>query len=152
MDLYAIATAIAGQFAGMSVTSGTETMSLASAPTPDLPDAITKGPVILVFPPEGELSIGVSALNQDVYDFPVRWLRDPLNYPARSRWVWAWQTAMRYKVEANMDLGLAYVAWAKAVATRAGVDIGEYNGVAKYDLVEYIIRVRINEVATALAP
>lgn len=149
MNLKATADAIAGRFTGVTATVGTTTESLTMA-TASLPNAAGKGPALLVFHPRGVLDVGVSRIRNDMLDFPVRLLRDPLNYPTRSDWLYAWYDALRDRVEADMDLGLAYVAWAQPISSEVEVDGFEYAEVS-YDLIEFIVRVRFDEVVTTLA-
>jgi len=146
MDLKAIADALAAQFVG--VTANGE--ALTAPPTASLPNAINAGPVLLVYHPTGVLEIGVSRLRYDEYDFPVRLLRDPTDVPTRSDLLYAWHNAMRDVVEANMDLGLSYVAWARPVSSRVDLDGEEYAKVT-FDVVELIVRVHVYEVVTTVA-
>ena len=97
MNSLAIADAIAACFAG--ITADGEALSI--GPTARLPNAITKGPALLVYPPTGDLGIGLSRRREDTLTFPVRLLRDPLDVPARSAALYAWYDAVRDKVEAN---------------------------------------------------
>jgi hypothetical protein len=103
-----------------------------------------------VFHPTGVLDVGVSKLRLDMLDFPVRFFRDPLNYPERSDWLYAWYDALRDRVEADIDLSLSYVAWARPVETTVELDGGKY-GDNRYDLIEFIVRVRFNEVVSTLS-
>ena len=120
-------------------------------PTASLPNSVGKGPALLVYHPTGVLEVGVSKLRRDELDFPVRFLRDPLNYPQRSDALYAWYDALRDLVEADMDLGLAYVAWARPISVEVELDGGEYAG-AQYDLIEFVVRVHFNEVVATLSP
>lgn len=151
MNTKAVADALAGRFVGVTATNGTSTESLALAPTASLPNTLEKGPALLVFHPAGVLDVVVSRLRRDELDFPVVLLRDPLDYPARSDWLYAWYDATRDRVEADMDLGLAYVAWARPISVEIELDGAEYSGV-KFDSIAYTVRVHFNEVVTTLAP
>src|SRR6185369_9790008 len=102
-----------------------------------LPNAIARGPALLVYHPDGVLEIVVSKIRRDEHDFPVRLLIDPLNTEARSDALYAWYDAMRDVVEADMDLGLSYVAWARPIASRVELDGQPYAG-SIYDVVELI--------------
>lgn len=150
MNLKATADAIAGRFTGITATVGGVTESLVSNPTASLPDNVAKGPVILVYHPIGQLEVGVSRLRNDHYTFPVKLLRDPISYPARSDWLYAWHDAMRDRIEANLDLDLAYVAWAKCIGVRVAVD-GEEYAKADFDVVELAVQVLFREVVTTVS-
>lgn len=149
MNLKATADAIAARFAGVTATVDGMTEAIAIGPTASLPNEINKGPALLVFHPTGVLDIGVSKLRRDTLDFPVRFLRDPLDYPLRSDALYAWYDALRDRVEMDMDLGLAYVAWASCVATEVELDGAEYAG-ARYDLIQLTVRVRFDEVVSTV--
>ena len=148
MNSLDIADALAARFASLTATFDGATEGLEGTPTARLPNQLGKGPVILVFPPEGEL--GVTARRRaDTLVFPVRLLRDPLNMPDRVGWLYAWYDAMRDLVEAQMTLGLAYVAWAQPTGTRLEADGFTYAGVS-YDVVELEVAVRLDEVISTL--
>jgi hypothetical protein len=149
MNTKAIADAIATTFAGTTATSSGITESL-SACTATLPNSVAKGPVLLVFHPTGELDISLSRRRDDTLTFPVRLLRDPANVPQRSDFLYAWYDAIRDKVEANMDLDLAYVAWARVDAADVRLDGFTYAGVV-FDMVELTVSVRLDEVITTVA-
>lgn len=147
MNTKAVADAIAGRFTGITANG----QAIAIGPTASLPNTINRGPALLVYPPAGELAIGVSKLRQDTLTFPVRLLIDPTDVPTRSNALYAWYDAMRDRVEANMDLDLAYVAWAKPVRLRAALDGQSYAG-SPFDVVELLVEVRFNEVVTTVSP
>jgi hypothetical protein len=146
MNTRDIADALAARFVG--ITAGGE--SIAIGPTATLPNTITKGPALLVYPPTGELELGLSRRRQDVLTFPVRLLIDPLDVPTRSAALYAWYDAMRDQVEANFDLDLAYVSWAQPVSMRAELDGEEYAG-ALFDVIELLVTVRLDEVVSTVA-
>ena len=81
--------------------------------------------------------------------FTVRLLRDPLNFPERIAWLYAWYDALRDVIEAQMTLGLAYVAWAQPTSVRIEADGFTYAGVLM-DVVEMDVTVRLDEVITTL--
>ena len=144
MDLKAIADAIAGRFTGITATvnGSAEALTLCTA---SLPNTIAKGPVLLVYPPTGQLDIGTSARRDDLYSFPVMLLRDPLNVPTRTDALYAWYGAMHDRVAADMDLGLGgYVSIAEVSAVRMQID-GEEYAQALFDVVELTVLVRVNE-------
>lgn len=147
------AAAIAARFTGVTATLDGVTESFVVVPTSLLPNGIAKGPALLVFHPEGVLDVGVSRIRSDTHDFPVRFLRDPIDLPSRSDWLYVWYDALRDRVEMDMDLGLAYVAWARPVSSR--VEVGELGGFAygavTFDLIELIVRVRFDEVVPTVA-
>lgn len=150
MNLQAIADAIAARFVGVTATAGALTYSLKSTPTASLPNSIGKGPALLVFLPTGQLDMGVGRRRDDHYDFPVRLLTDPLDYPRRTDALYAWAQALRDKVEAQSTLGLSYVAWAKPIAMRLELDAIDYAGVT-FDLVELTVRVLVMETVATVA-
>lgn len=146
----AVADALAARFVGATATVGSVTEALAVTPTASLPNDLAKGPAVFVYHPSGVLDIVASRIRRDELDYPVRLLRDPLDYPARSDWLYAWYDATRDLVEANMDLGLAYVAWARLISVTVELDGGEYAG-KQFDQIEYIVRVHLNEIVTTLS-
>lgn len=153
MDVRVVADAIATRFTGATTSAGE---TFASAPTASLPNTLNKGPVCLVFHPAGVLDVGVSRLRLDVLDYPVRILMDPLSVPARSDALYRWYNATRDLVEGDIDLSLAYVAWARPVQTRVELDGFTYGMTEQltprfFDVVEYIVRVRFNEVVSTIA-
>lgn len=149
MSTQAIADAIAARFVGVTATYGGVTESQAATPTALLPNSVSASPVLLVFPPEGELAVNLRR-RADTLVFPVRLLRDPLNLPDRIGWLYAWYDAMRDQVGKSMNLGLAYVAWAEPTAVRIEADGFTYAGVLQ-DVVELEVAVRLDEVITTLA-
>jgi hypothetical protein len=146
MDLKAVADAIATRFVG--ITAGGE--PLQSAPTASLPNAITKGPVLLVYPPVGDLGMTMGRA-LDTYDFPVKLLRDPVDVPSRTDALYAWATALRPLVWQQFTLGIAGVTEAAAVAMRVELG-GEEYALSKFDVVEITVRVQVFEIATGVAP
>lgn len=149
MSTLDVAAALAARFAGLTATYDGVTESLSATPTALLPNQIGKGPVILVFPPEGELGVNLRR-RADTLTFRVRMLRDPLDHPARHGWLYAWYDAMRDQVGKSMNLGLAYVAWAEPIGVRIEADGFTYAGVLQ-DVVELEVAVRLDEVITTLA-
>ena len=151
MNTKAAADAIAARFTGVTATLNGVTESLVSAPTASLPDSVAKGPVILVYHPTARLEIGINRMRNDHYIYPVRLLRDPIGYPTRSDWLYAWHDATRDRVEGNVDLDLpAYVAYAQLVSARVELDGEEYAGV-KFDVVEYAVQVLFREVVVTVS-
>jgi hypothetical protein len=150
MNLKAIADAIAATFVGTTATVDGVTEIIAIGPTASLPNSIGKATSLLVFPPTGELEIAMGPRRRDTFDFPVRLLRDPVNYPSRTDWLYAWATAIRDKVETNYDLGLAYVAWAEAVSMAVELD-GYTYGDSECDEVLLTIRVRLDEIVATVS-
>lgn len=150
MNSKAIADAIAARFDGVSAVNGSETRTVQLA-TASMPNTIARGVYVLVFPPTAETEIGVSRMRDDEMDFVVRLLWDPLNYPTRTDWLYAWWDALRDRVEADMDLGLpAYVSWARVINMRALLDGFTYGDVIS-DMVEMTVRVHVSEVVTTVA-
>ena len=145
MNTKATAAALAARFVGVTATVGSVTESLALTPTASLPNSLAKGPALFVYHPTGSLDVGVSRIRRDEYDYPVRLLRDPLDYPARSDWLYAWHDALRDVIRDGDTLGLAYVSWANVIAARIALDEGEYAGVT-YDLVEFTVRVHFGDI------
>jgi hypothetical protein len=150
MNSKSVADGIAARFVGVTATVSGVSKAIALGPTASLPNEISKGPALLVYPPRGVLDIGESKLRKDMLDFPVRLLTDPLNYPQRSDALYAWYDALRDRVEMNMDLDLAYVAWAQPISARLELDGEQYAGV-EYDVIEFIVRVRFNEVVSSVS-
>jgi hypothetical protein len=147
VNLYAIASAIATTFGTVTATNGAETETATA--TADLPDQVSKL-ALLVYPPAGPLSIGVSQRRDDLYTFPVRLLRDPLSIPARTQWLYAWFDAIHDKIATtHIALGLSYVSEAEPVSMRADIDGEKYSSVdgtfADFDVVELMVEVRVNE-------
>ena len=149
MNAKATADAIAALFTNVTATVGTTTESLTAA-TASLPNTIAKGPILLVYHPTGVLEVGVSKIRADELDFPVRILRDPTDYPTRSDWLYAWYNATRDVIEADLDLGLAYVAWASPISTRIELD-GQSYAKVPFDVVEFIVRVHYYEIVTTVS-
>jgi hypothetical protein len=155
MDLKATADALAGRFTGITATVGSTTESLELC-TARLPNAIGKGPVLLVYPPTGLLHLGTSRRREDTWDYLVKLLRDPVDMPERTDWLYAWANAMRDRVEANYDLDLAYVAWAGMEGeARLQIDGEQYSQIggafAPFDVVEMTARVRFDEIVVTVA-
>jgi len=148
MNTKSIADAIALTFAGTTATSGGVTESLVLC-TATLPNSLAKGPALLVFHPAGELGLALSRRRTDTLTFPVRLLRDPMNVPQRSDFLYAWYDAIRDKVEANFDPDLAYVAWASVTAATVELDGFTYAGVL-FDMVELTVTVRLDEVVSSV--
>jgi hypothetical protein len=153
MDLQVVADAIAARFVAITAANGSDTETVTG--TADLPDQVSKL-ALLVYPPTGTLEIGLSRSREDTLDFPVRLLRDPpANVPGRSQWLYSWVNALRDRVEMDMDLGLAYVAWAKPISLRMEIDGQQYSSVdgtfAQFDVVELIVQVRFQEIVLTVA-
>lgn len=148
MDLQAIANAIATTVG--SITANSET-AVCSA---DLPNSIEKL-ALLVYPPVGDLEIGIARMRNDHYAFPVRLLRDPVDMPGRTRALYAWATVLRDSVEKNIDLDLAYVARASAMTMRIEIEGQEYASISGsrdlFDVVELIVDVYVREVVTTVS-
>jgi hypothetical protein len=149
MNSKTVADAIAGRFIGVTATNGGVTEGFAVAPTASLPNSLARGPALFVYHPTGVLDVGVSKLRLDMLDYTARFLRDPMDYPARSDWLYAWYDALRDRVEMDIDLSLSYVAWARPVEAKIELDGWDYAKVT-YDLIELIVRVRFNEVVTTI--
>ena len=144
MNNKAIADALAARYTGITASSGTETQTLALC-TARLPNTLPAGNALLVYPPTGEYTIGVSAIRQGTVGFFVRLLRDPVDVPIRTDWLYAWDNAMRDRVEGNVDLDLpTYVAEAEVVGFRLELD-GQKYGTGIYDVVEHEVSVTIYE-------
>ena len=146
MNSKAIADAIATRFVGITANG----QGLAVGPTASLPNAIAKGPALLVFPPTGVLEIGAMKQRNDEYDFAVRLLNDPLNYPERTDALYAWFDAMRDRVEGQLRLGLDYVLRAEAIRSRCLLDVDDWYG-TQFDMVELVVRVKLFEIVTGVA-
>lgn len=148
MNLQTIATAIATTFGTVTATSVTGETESATA-TADLPNSIAKGPVLLVFPPEAaDLSLVMGVRYDDHYLFTVRLLRDPLDTTPRTRWLYAWATALRPRVQTNIDLDVAGVVETQATRMRVELDGESYAGTT-FDVVEIPVDVHVLENTTA---
>lgn len=148
MSTKAIADAIAARFSGVTATNGAVTESIVVGPTAELPNTLSRGPALLVFPPSGDLLVNARR-RADELIFPVRLLRDPLNVPERTQWLYAWYDALRDEVEKQMTLGLSYVAWAQPTAVEMELDGYTYAGTL-FDRVEFSVVVRLDEVISTL--
>ena len=146
-SLLSIAQAIAAQYVG--ITANGESIGI--GPTALLPNVIPPRTVaLLVFPPSATLGIIPSAQRDDVYDFPVKILRDPVDVPARSTALYAWAEATRDVIYSHTSIGLGGVIFqALPQSMRMELD-GETYGDHVYDVVEYSVRVYLNEIITNL--
>jgi hypothetical protein len=94
-------------------------------------------------------------MRNDHYNFPVKLLLDPTDMPPRAPALYAWATALRDLIEADLDLGLSYVARATATAMRIEIDGEKYASVdgtyMDFDVVELNIRVLVREVVATVA-
>lgn len=153
MNLKAIADGIAARFVNVTATSGTDTQTVTA--TADMPNSVAKI-ALLVYPPSGTLNIIMGPKLDDEYDFPVRLLLDPLNYPTRSRWLLAWATALRVRVQTSWSLGIAGVLQAETISMRVELDGEKYSSVdgvfRDFDVVELVVRVHVYELATGVLP
>ena len=151
MDYQVIANAIASTYGSVTATNGSATETLTA--TADLPDQVALS-ALLVYPPEGDLSINLGPHLDDTYRFPVRLLRDPTSVPNRTRWLHSWATALRTKVQAHMTLGVSGVDKAEVVALRLAIDGIRYAsprgtpGGDLFDVVEHIVEVKVWETTT----
>lgn len=152
MNLKTIADALAARFVNVVATNGSLTETATA--TADLPNQVSKL-ALLVYPPTGDLNIVMGPRLDDQYDFAVRLLRDPADMTARSQWLYAWATAIRTKVQANVDLDVAGVTQAQAVSMRVAIDGDRYasplntTGGDPFDVVELTVRVWVLENTTA---
>lgn len=145
MNLKATADAIAASYTATTATVGSVTESLVLA-TASLPNQLPgKGPVLLVFHPTGVLDVGMSRIRRDEYNFPIRLMRDPMSYPERSDWLYAWHDALRDVIRDGSTLGLSYVSWVNIVAADVQLDGARYGGVVYGDLVELTARVHFGD-------
>lgn len=146
-SIRSIADAIATQYSG--ITANGESISI--GPTSLLPNTIPGRQVaLIVLPPSGTLGVAPNAQRDDVYDFTVQILRDPIDVPARTVALYAWLDATRDVIYVHTSLGLGSVIFqALPVSVRCELD-GETYGGSKYDVVEYVVRVQINEAIPTL--
>lgn len=149
MNTKSIADAIAARFSGVTATNGSVTESIVIGPTAELPNTLSAGPALLVFPPAGDLEVTMRR-RADVLVFPVRLLRDPMSVPERVQWLYAWYDALRDEIEKQMALGLSYVAWAEVTAMEMEIDGYTYAG-KLFDRVELTVTVRLDETISTLA-
>lgn len=149
MDLATIAAGVAARFAGVTATNGTATETATA--THLLPNNVGTL-ALLVYPPEADLDLVPGPRLDDHYIFPVRLLRDPVDVPTRSAWLYAWATALRTKVQANVDLDVSGVHEAKATSMRLSLDGVQYasasGGLQDFDLVEVLVDVHVFENTT----
>jgi hypothetical protein len=154
MDLMAIATNLAARYVDVVATNGSETETATA--TAELPDSVASL-ALLVYPPEAaDLSLLPGPSLDDHYLFAIRLLRDPLSTPTRTRWLYAWGTAMRTRVQQKVQLDLpGVVAMASAVSMRIEIDGERYSSVdgtyAPFDVVEVGVDVHVREPTTAAA-
>lgn len=149
-DLQEIANAIATTIGTLTATSSGVTESLTA--TADLPDNIGTS-ALLVYPPTGSLELILGPRHQDLYTFPVKMLRDPLSVTPRTRWLYAWTTAMRTGLERHFQLGLSYVTNAEAKRVRVELDGEQYassgtGALGTFDVVELEVEVTVWELTT----
>lgn len=154
MNLQTIADAIAVTIGTVTVTSGAETESATA--TADLPNQVA-GNALLVYPPTSStLSLNMGRA-LDTYDFSLKLLRDPINMPTRTRWLYAWATALRPLVWTHFTLGVAGVTEAEAVDMRVEIDGEKYASLLNtiggdaFDVVDITIRVQVFELAVGVA-
>jgi hypothetical protein len=149
MNLQTIANALATTIGTVNATNGSETESLTA--TADLPDQVnTKA--LLVLPPEtANLDLIMGPRLDDHYLFRVVVLRDPMSVSARVKWLYAWATALRTKVQQNVDLDVAGVVEAQATAMRIELDGETYASLygRPQDVVELMVDVHVLENTTA---
>jgi hypothetical protein len=154
MNYKTIADGIAARFGTVTATNGSATESATA--TADLPNQVA-GLALLVYPPTGPLSLNIAHHNDDL-DFPVRLLRDPINMPERTQWLYAWATALRPIMEQGFTLGIAGVTQALPTEMRIEPDGQNYAsplntpGGDPFDVVELMVHVQIWELATGVAP
>jgi hypothetical protein len=148
VDLRAIADAIAARYVGVTVNG----VGLQITPTALLPSGITRGPVLVVQPPSGTRDIEPGRRRADELDYSVLWLNDPADMPTRTALIYDWGNALYDKVLENYDLDLPYVAWAKPVSFRSAFDEdwSEF-GWGKFDTIETVVRVHVNEIISTMA-
>jgi len=153
VDLKTIADGIAARFVSVTATNGAATETATA--TADLPNQVAKL-ALLVYPPTGALNIVMGPKLDDQYDFAVRLLRDPLNTPNRTQWLYAWATAMRTRVQTSWSLGITGVTQAETKDIRVEIDGEKYSSVdgtyMTFDVVELIVRVWVWEIATSVGP
>lgn len=150
MNLQTIATNLASVIGTVTATNGSETESLTA--TAELPDTIAQR-ALLVFPPSGDLALIMGPRLDDHYTFRVALLRDPVAMGPRTRWLYAWATALRTRVQSNIDLDTAGVVEAQAVSMRMDFDDEQYGfiagGVGRFDVVELFVDVHVQENTSA---
>lgn len=148
MDLKVIADALATTIG--TVTAYGETATA----TARLPNQVGKL-ALLVYPPEGELEIGLGRQRNDHYVFMVRVLRDPLDVPGRSDALYAWANAIRDLAETDMDLGLEYVKKVTTFGLRMAIDGQLYSGLSggkeDFDVVEFGVRLLVKETVATVS-
>lgn len=149
-DLKVIADALATQYGTISATFGSTTETVTA--TASLPDTIDLA--LLVYPPSGLLQLELGPNRNDLWDFPVRLLRDPISMPARTDALYAWLNALRDVAEAKKRLGLAYVVNVESVSARLEFEGQGYSfpdgKFKQFDVVEIVNQVRVQELVTTV--
>ena len=149
MNLKSIADGIAARMASVTATNGSATETATA--TASLPNQVATL-ALLVYPPTGALNLIMGPRLDDQYDFPVRLLRDPLNVPDRTDWLYAWATALRTKVQASITLGISGVTQTEVTAMRLELDGEKYASAdgtfGAFDVVEMTVRVWVLENTT----
>lgn len=149
MNSKAIADGIAARFVGITATNGTDTETVSAVAS--LPNQV--GHVaLLVYHPTGGYEYLMSKIRIGTFVYPVRLLRDPVNVPSRSDWLYAWFDALSDLVGQHLSLGLTYVTQALPVSIRIELDGENYAGIdgtnRPFDVVELEVQVTTNEVMT----
>ncbi len=150
MNLQTIANALATTIGTVTATSGTETESATASA--DLPNSVARLALVIYPPTNADLNIIMGPRYDDQYDFVVRLLRDPVDVPTRTRWLYAWATALRARVQTDFDLGVAGVTQTQSTAMRVELDGEKYASsdgtFADFDVVEMTARVWVLENTT----
>lgn len=147
-DFNAIALAIATRFSSTHVTAPSGETNVRTS-TSALPDAITKEPTVLTYPPEVELSYGPS-IRKAVASYPVRFYIYKIRDGARNATlINKWLTSLYAQLDGQVHLGLAtYVT--HAVVRNISAGILPYAGV-DFHGIELTVEVHISESLSATA-
>jgi hypothetical protein len=150
MDLQAIANGLATTIGTVVATNGTSTETATC--TADLPDTVA-ATALLVYPPvDATLGLILGPKFDDHWLFMVRLLRDPLSVPQRTRWLYAWATALRPAAQAHYQLAVVGVMQAEARRMRVELDGERYSsasgGLQAFDVVEFEVDVHVQELTT----
>jgi hypothetical protein len=155
MDLQVIANGLATTVGTVTATNGSQTESATA--TADLPNKVGLA-ALLVYPPIGTLNVVMGPRLDDQYDFFIKLLRDPVDMPDRTRWLYAWATALRGRVQTSWSLGISGVTQAQVTAMRTQIEGERYAGLLNtrggdlFDVVELTVRVWVWELAVGVGP
>jgi hypothetical protein len=152
MNLQTIADALAATVGTVTATApdgSTEQLTCSA----HMPDVVSKSALWVVPPFDGDLGLIMGPRLDDHWQFGIRLARDPMSMASRTRWLYAWATALRTRVQTNIDLGVAGVVEAQAVRMRVEIDGYVYasatGSAALFDTVDMQVDVHVLENTSA---